>query len=100
MSPHLRPVDALIGADVDGTIRNLPHLAESDQAAVRLAREYAAVIDDAGDEDRDKVLERFGPKLLAVLEQLGATPKARAARKGGGSGGEGKLAQLRASRPA
>lgn len=44
-------------------------------------------------------LENLGPKLLAALESLGASPKARAAtRKGGGSGGGGKLAQLRAAR--
>lgn len=43
-------------------------------------------------------LENLGPKLLAALESLGATPKARAAAgKARAGGGGGRLQALRAS---
>jgi hypothetical protein len=45
----------------------------ADQAAVRLAQRYAADLDDGGD------LAKLGPQLLAVLESLGMTRRARAA---------------------
>lgn len=58
-------------------------LADEDVAVVRLAREYAAAIDAAqGDV---AVLSDLGPKLLAVLKSLGATPKDRAGLGGGGA---------------
>lgn len=52
-------------------------LGDVDEAAVELARTYAGAIDDGGP------LDVLGPKLLAVLDSLGLTPKARAAQKGG-----------------
>ncbi|HEX6579207.1 MAG TPA: hypothetical protein VF082_12655 [Jiangellaceae bacterium] len=97
---HLRPVDDLIAPDVAKTLAALTSLAPEDTAAVRLARRYAAAIDDAPADERVAALGTFGPKLLAVLEQLGATPKARAARKGEAPSGTGRLAALRAARPA
>ncbi|OLF07747.1 hypothetical protein BLA60_25800 [Actinophytocola xinjiangensis] len=56
-----------------------------DAGAVKLAQRYAAVIDEA--EVAQDALNELGPKLLAVLESLGATPKGRAALtiKGGGA---------------
>jgi hypothetical protein len=46
-------------------------------------------------------VENLGPKLLAALDSIGATPKARAAvSKGGASRGPSKLASLRAARGA
>jgi 3-hydroxyisobutyrate dehydrogenase-like beta-hydroxyacid dehydrogenase len=46
------------------------------------------------------VASDLGPKLLAVLESLGATPKARGAvMGGGGSAAQGALARIRAARP-
>jgi hypothetical protein len=42
-----------------------------DAAAVQLALKYADAIDAEGD------LAKLGPKLLAVLESLGLTPKGR-----------------------
>ena len=52
-------------------------LTEKDAGAVKLAMEYAQTI-DAGAAD---LLDKLGPKLLACLESLGATPAARARMK-------------------
>ena len=97
---RLRPVDTLVSPDVAETLRNLPDLTDADAAAVKLARLYAAAIDAC---DTPDALDKLGPKLLAALEALGATPRARASRKGGAVGGRtgGKLAAIRdARRPA
>jgi hypothetical protein len=70
-----------------------------DQAAIQLARVYAAHL-DGGNAD----LVKEGPLLLSVLDALGMTPRARAAvmGKGGGNGaaGAGKLDELRDRRRA
>ncbi|MEU5721581.1 hypothetical protein ABZ783_07140 [Micromonospora sp. NPDC047738] len=121
---RLRSADALISPDVAETLANLTDLTDTDAAAVKLARQYAAAIDNAAllaaaldeipyDEDlvkqvaalaakveAQRVLETIGPKLLQALDALGATPKARAARKGGASSAprQGKLQALRAAR--
>ena len=51
-----------------------------DEAARNLAERYALRIDIGGEDE----LSTYGPKLLAVLDALGLTPKARAvAMKGG-----------------
>lgn len=68
-----------------------------DAAAVALARAYARQIDtDPG------MLAKVGPPLLAVLVELGMTPKARAGvMKGGGSSDSNRrsaLDELRAKR--
>lgn len=122
----LRPVDDLVLPAVRDTIVGLDkEITPADAGAVRLAQRYAAAMDDAArvaaeldaidplDEDDaariarlaakvtvQAVLETLGPKLLAVLEQLGATPKARALRKGGAGSAKpgGKLGQLRGTR--
>lgn len=105
-------------------------LEAEDVAVSKLAERYAREIDqaDAAATQADKVLRLInpednpdlfelvkglkaklsarvavsdlGPKLLAALDSVGATPKARAARKGGaaGAGKGGKLAALRANR--
>lgn len=52
-------------------------LGQADAAAVELAKVYARAI------DADGPIDVIGPKLLAVLDSLGMTPKARAAQKGG-----------------
>lgn len=99
-------------------------LADEDQAVAKLAEHYAREIDRAdaiaaqadrvlreidGDEEAAELvaalraklgarsaLESLGPKLLAALESLGASPRARAAvRKGGVVNGSGKLAKFR-----
>lgn len=100
-----------------------------DAALVRLVERYAKTIDDAAEiadqaaliepEDENQarrlqalsrrvehqaVLAELGPKLLAALESLGASPKVRAAMKGGPPVGRdaradskrSKLADLRA----
>lgn len=122
----MQSADRLLAPVVAEALGKL-ELAPEDGAAARLAERYAREIDGAGAvaAQADKVLrqvrddpdtaelvaalraklgaraavESLGPKLLQVLESLGATPKARAAsRKGGGSGGGGKLERLRANR--
>jgi len=72
-------------------------LAPVDQAAVQLALTYAAAV-DAGEP-----VEKVGPPLLAVMEALGMTPRARAAlAKGVTSAGPSAspLDELRARRAA
>ena len=105
-----------------------------DQAAVAVARRYAAAIDEAAELARlaeqlwrelpagddvarrqlaalerrvteQAVLGELGPKLVAVLVELGMTPRARAGvtGKGGGAGDNGggtKADELRARRAA
>lgn len=68
-----------------------------DLAAVELAATYGAAIDGGGDVDKT------GPLLLAALESLLMTPRARAATaKGGDRDGRGSnpLDELRARRGA
>lgn len=94
---QLRSVDGMLGPAVSEMLRKLD-LSPEDVAAARLAKKYAEAIDAA--EDPQEALEKLGHRLLAALESLGATPKARALIKKGGAsnGGESKLAQLRAAR--
>jgi hypothetical protein len=66
-----------------------------DAGAVELALTYARAI-DSGDE-----LAKLGPALLAVLDALGMTPKARSAVAKGGAGAtehRSPLDELRARR--
>lgn len=90
----LTSADATMAAALAETLSELT-LVDADAAVVRLAKKYAAAID----EDPD-VLEKIGPKLLSCLEALGATPRARAALRKGGepSRVESRLAVLRAAR--
>ena len=75
---NLRDADTLLQSAVADTITALD-LTEKDAGAVRLAAEYAQTIDLAC--SNPEILDKLGPKLLAVLEQLGATPAARAKMK-------------------
>lgn len=125
MPTQLRSADTLVAPAVAETLDDLD-VGAGDAAAVRLVERYAAALDRAaaaeahadkvlaavrgtGDDDveaavsalKAKVsavatLENVGPKLLAALESLGATPKARGELgKGGGARGGGKLEALR-----
>ena len=79
-------------------LRSVPVRPE-DAAVVALARCYAAVVDAAATAEAQAVLAELGPKLLAVLVELGMTPRARAAVLGKGSparrGERTKLDELR-----
>lgn len=99
MGTRLVPAGDLLADAVRVTLAELK-LADEDQAATRLARTYAKTIDDA--DDQQDALERLGPKLLAVLESLGATPAARARIRVGGvpSRAESRIAAIRAARRA
>jgi len=101
MTARIRPADDLIAPAVAETVNAL-QLEPEDAAAVQLARRYAAILDDAyATDDEAKVWNDLGPKLLAVLESLGATPRARAlAAKGGATRAESRLAAIRSARGA
>lgn len=90
----LQSVDGMLGPAVTETLHQL-NLSPQDTAAARLARRYATAIDE-GDAE---TLEKLGHRLLAALESLGATPRARALiKKGNASEAGGKLQTLRAAR--
>src|SRR5258708_20648956 len=93
----LREAGEVLGPAVAATVAGLT-LAAADSAAVKLAQRYAAAIDDA--DNRAEALERLGPKLLTVLESLGATPAGRAKLKEGRPAGGSKPGGLQALREA
>jgi hypothetical protein len=126
----LRDADQLLVPKVEATLGAL-ELAPADAALVRLVRDYAAAIDKAAElaadveaaegtldpddiigrrqlaelarkVERQAVLATLGPKLLAALEALGATPAARNRGRagGGGHGGDSRLQALREARRA
>ena len=123
MARHLRPAEELLLPAVREAVAATKP-ANEDLGTVRLALSYARAIDTAAsiaaeldtfpaidDEDallrlsklaakvhEQTVLSDLGPKLLVTLDALGATPKARAAQRGGVVSGGGKLAALRAAR--
>lgn len=93
---RLQAADNLLASAVAATIDALT-LDLADAGAVKLARTYAEAIDTAAGDP--EVLEKLGPRLLAALESLGATPRARAAiTKGATGAAAGRLAALRAAR--
>jgi hypothetical protein len=122
---HLRSADELIFPEVEQSLADLgSKLTKADKAVAQLARRYAATIDAAydiatdldavpADEDlagrvawlarkveAQTVLETLGPKLLACLEALGASPRARAAQSKGTGSGAGTTSKLTALREA
>lgn len=89
----LRPAEDTLAFAVAETLDTLA-LAPEDRGVAVLAALYATLIDEL-----PAALPDIGPKLLACLEALGASPRARAAiSKGGPTGGSGKLARLREAR--
>lgn len=127
----LQDADHLLAPAVDESLAALT-LADEDQAAAALARAYARQLDGAqraemyaeralehtSDEDvmgrayiqalaakveAKELFDRIGPKLLAVLESLGATPAGRARLRGGttpNAAPENPLSRLRRARAA
>lgn len=97
---RIRPADDLLLPAVHETIAKLT-LTPEDTAAATLAEHYARTIDAAGGELLEaEVLKELGPKLLACLEALGATPRARALLRKGvpGNGGKSALQEIRNAR--
>jgi hypothetical protein len=92
----LRDADKLLAPAVERTLREL-ELGTVDDAVATLAQSYAAAIDDDTD---GEALGELGPKLLAALQALQATPAARAKVKprGGGDAGQNRLQALREAR--
>ena len=81
----LRDTGELLVPAVAETVAALD-LKPEDAAAVKLAQQYAAAIDDSahdGTRARASAMRWIAPQLLAVLESLGATPLARSKLKGG-----------------
>lgn len=101
MSGRLVDVDRLITPAVAETITHL-ELAESDAAAVRLAHVLAHELDalQRDPEHDPATVDRLAGRLLTVLESLGATPRARAAIKGGNPVGGSQKSPLAALRDA
>ena len=105
-TPAPRNAATLFVPVLERTLRSLP-TTPADEVTVHLARRYARAIDDAhrsGPDAAATALGSFGPKLLAVLERLGATPSARLRGLGGRQdGGDapagGGRAAGRAERP-
>ena len=95
----LRDASELLWPAVKSTIDAM-ELDDEDGAAVQLALQYAATIDR--NEDKAWAMRWIGPLLLDALEQLGATPAARARLKGGKTADApvSQLAKLRAARRA
>lgn len=95
----LRDADDLLAPAVRETLAALD-VQPADAAAVRLALRYAKVIDDH--DDTAWAMRWVGPLLLDALEQLGATPAARARLKTGKTSEApvGQLAKIRAARRA
>lgn len=88
--------DAAVDARYGAALRYLDRLVPVDDAAGRrhLQRIWDALAEQS-------TLSDLGPKLLATLEALGATPRARqAAAKPAGGGRGGKLQALRDARSA
>ena len=91
----LRPAGELLAPAVEETLAAL-ELGERDAAAAQLARRYAQVIDQAA--DPAWAARWIGPLLLRALEELRATPVARAAgRAAPPRRGPNRVAQLRAA---
>jgi hypothetical protein len=91
----LRSTDDLLLPQVQHTITQL-QLRPEDSATATLAERYAAAIDTDPDQLKD-----LGPRLLACLMELGATPRARATIvKGDSAGGPSNLTKLRAAHTA
>lgn len=95
----LQSADKLLAPAVATTVDALP-LTDADTALAKLAERYAAMIDSS--EDPAEALEAFGPKLLATLQALQATPAARSkiTVRGGGNAGPNRLQALREARRA
>lgn len=73
-----KPLANSMVAAVAESVKELPETPR-DAGAIRLANRYAAAIDATPSGEQWAVLADLGPKLLAVLESLGATPKGRTA---------------------
>ncbi|MGH3190015.1 MAG: terminase small subunit [Streptosporangiaceae bacterium] len=101
----LRDADELLWPAVEQSLAKL-ELGDQDSGAAKLAQLYAQVIDKLPDEaprgfpDRRWGARWIAPLLLDCLEQLGATPAARARVKGGKQADApvSQLAKLRAAR--
>lgn len=110
---RIRDASELLWPAVAETLSQLD-LKPEDAALKKLAERYAQVIDqsgrhcpgcDSGECRRESyswAARWIFPLLMEALEQLGATPAARARLKGGkpGDGKPNRLAQLRAARDA
>lgn len=80
--PRLRSAPPVPAGELEQSVRESLgslELRPEDAAAQALALRYARAIDEAYEPEGRAVMNDLGPKLLAALVELGATPKARAA---------------------
>lgn len=92
----------------EASIKQMTWLTESDDAAKKLALEYAKLLDAAIDGfERNELtvtefhkMLRLGPDLLAALAALGGTPAARKAMQAEVAGKVSSTDELRAKRAA
>ena len=97
-----RPVSLV--DEVEASTAAASWLAATDRAAIRLAKTYAARLDQGAEEFASGVIDSteynkvlyLGPHLLNTLKALGCTPAERKDLGGDGNQAGGKLAQLRA----
>jgi hypothetical protein len=85
-----------LAGQVQETLDALP-LTSADAATGELARAYGRVLDQGADlplAEQQRALAELGPKLLAVLIELGGTPRARAKDRAPAQG-PSRLAALR-----
>ena len=83
---------------VEDSVREMSWLTAADQAAVAMAKAYAATIDEALDTDDVALITKalyLGPHLMGVLAVLGGTPAGRKALQLATGEAKGKLGTLR-----
>jgi len=84
--------------EVCKAVAEMPWIELSDQAAVELACRYARWIEMAAHTNLGRAAEQIGPRLEAVLVELGATPASRLKITGTQKQVNGRLAELRQAR--
>lgn len=80
--PRLRSAPPAVAGELEQSVREslgTLDLQPEDAGVRELALRYARTIDETVDAEGRAAMSDLGPKLLAALVELGATPKARAA---------------------
>ncbi len=84
--------------EVIKSVADMQWIEPSDGAAIALACRYARWIEIATCTNLGRAVEQIGPRLEAVLIELGATPAARLKIAGGRTPVNSRLAELREAR--
>lgn len=92
--PVLGPVSKALASALKG----MDWLTPADDAAVEVARHYAAIMDASvasGDIEIILKAQNYGPHLKNILNDLGGTPRSRGALEGTGAGEDPLEASMR-----